>query len=238
MRNRKLLASLVTAALGAAVSSTASAALLANWTFETSLPATAGPFSPETGTGSASGTTGGTYSTPAGNGSSHSYSSNGWDVGDAYQFSTAGDGNTEYHITFDQTSSNTGPRDFKVQYSTDGSTFSDLPTPFSYAAPANAAPNAWNATTPVTGATFSTGLVLGAAPASIFFRLVDNSTVSANGGVVAVTGTDRVDNVSIVSGPVPEPASLGMLASPGWAWRVVDEVDSRPHIRQSGRRPR
>ncbi|HEY7087667.1 MAG TPA: hypothetical protein VH518_06225 [Tepidisphaeraceae bacterium] len=186
-------------------------AVLATWTFETSQPATAGPFVPEVGLGSALGGTGGTYSSPAGNGSAHSFSSNGWDVGDNYQFSVAGDGSTEYHITFDQTSSNTGPRDFKVQFSTDGTTFNDLPTAFNYQVPANAGANTWNTTTPVAGATFSAGLTLGSSPASLFFRLVDTSTTSANGTTVASGGTDRVDNVTINSGPVPEPASLGLI---------------------------
>jgi len=216
MRTRKIIASLITAALGPGVCSAASAAVLANWTFETSQPITAGPVAAENGTGTGTagnvGATTNTYTTPSGNGSAHSWSSNGWDVGDYWQFSTAGDASTEYHITFDAVGSNTGPRDFKVQYSTNGTTFSDLPTPFTYSVPLST----WNATTAVTTSTFSTGVTLGSAPATIAFRLVDNSTTSINGGTVATTGTGRVDNVTINSGPVPEPASLGFVAALGF----------------------
>src|ERR1700742_1621680 len=59
-----------------AVALPAHASIIADWTFETSQPVTAGPYSPEIGAGSASGSHAGasTYSTPAGNGSAHSYS--------------------------------------------------------------------------------------------------------------------------------------------------------------------
>src|SRR5690242_3123267 len=64
------------------------AATIATWTFETTAPATAGPFAPEVGAGAATGFHAGatTYSSPAGNGSAKSFSSNTWAVGDYYQF--------------------------------------------------------------------------------------------------------------------------------------------------------
>src|SRR6516164_6923551 len=76
----------LTVALAGAAS--ASADTIASWTFETSQPVTAGPFAPEVGTGSALGVHSGssTYSAPAGNGSSHSFSSTNWLVDDYYQF--------------------------------------------------------------------------------------------------------------------------------------------------------
>jgi len=191
-------------------------ATLAGWTFETSAPVTAGPISPETGSGSGTGVSVGattnTYSSPAGNGSAKSWSSNGWDVGDYFQFSTAGDGNTTYSIGFDQVGSNTGPRDFKVQYSTNGTTFTDLSN---YTVLANVSPNAWSSATPVSGTSYSFNVDVGSAPANIYFRLVDTSTTSTNGSTVASGGTGRVDNIVIASGVVPEPASLGLLAAGG-----------------------
>src|ERR1051326_1343387 len=65
------------------------------------------------------------WSNPAGNGSAKAVSSDHWGVGDYYQFSFSTSGYTAVSITWDQTGSNTGPRDFKVQYSTNGSTFTD-----------------------------------------------------------------------------------------------------------------
>src|SRR6185295_7792614 len=57
-----------------------------------------------------------TWSNPAGNGSVKSLSSNNWGVGDYFQFSFSTTGYNAINITWDQTGSATGPRDFKVQY--------------------------------------------------------------------------------------------------------------------------
>ena len=65
------------------------------------------------------------WSNPAGNASAKSVSSNNWGVGDYYQFSFSTTGYTAISITWDQTGSGTGPRDFKVQYSTNGTSFTD-----------------------------------------------------------------------------------------------------------------
>jgi hypothetical protein len=211
-------------ALGAAsfaMPRAANAAILADWTFETSIPATAGPFAPEVGSGAALGSHAGAavYSSPAGNGSAHSFSSNTWAVGDYWQFSTSTTGFQNITIQWDQTSSSTGPRDFELDYSTDGTTFTPLfgsPTP--YQVLPNAAPNpVWNSTTSSPIYTF--GPIAGPAAldnqANVFFRLIDKSTVSANGGTVAATGTDRIDNVIISGTEIPEPASLRLLAGAG-----------------------
>jgi hypothetical protein len=192
-------------------------AVLANWTFETSIPTTAGPHAAEVGTGNASGfhASGAVvYSNPAGNGSVESFSANEWQVNDYWQFTTTTTGFQNITIQWDQTSSNTGPRDFQLAWSTDGTNFTNLGA--QYQVLPNAAPNpVWNATTASPIYTF--GPV--AAPAalddqaSIFFRLFQTSTVSANGGTVATAGTDRIDNVIISGDIIPEPASLGLLAA-------------------------
>jgi len=187
------------------------AGTIAMWTFETSQPTTAGPAAAEVGTGSATGSHAGAavYSSPAGNGSAHSYSANTWAVGDYWQFTTSTLGSSDIAFQWDQTSSGTGPRDFKVQYSTDGTTFTDVP--YSYSVLANASPNpTWNATT--SSPIYTSLLLLNSITAlnnqaAIYLRLVDTSTTSAAGGTVATAGTDRVDNVTIYNN-VPEPSSL------------------------------
>ena len=195
----------------------ASAATLANWTFEVSQPATAGPFAAEAGLNAATSMASGghagaaTYSTPAGNGSAHSYSANTWAVGDYWQFTTSTTGYAGVTFAWDQTSSNNGPRDFVLQYSTNGTTFTQFGA--QYIVLANVAPpGTWNATTPHLEYSFTVNLAsvtaLDNAP-TVYIRLRDNSTVSANGGTVAVAGTDRVDNVVISA--LPEPASLLLL---------------------------
>ncbi len=67
---RIYLAAVAAVAVSYAASS-AMAGTIADWTFETSIPSTAGPYSPEVGAGSATGShaAASTYSSPAGNGS-------------------------------------------------------------------------------------------------------------------------------------------------------------------------
>src|SRR5262245_19793198 len=90
----------------------AQAQILPRWTFETSIPVTAGPIAAEVGTGNASGLHAGAavYSSPSGNGSLHSYSANVWAVGDYWQFQSSSTGNSGLNLSWDQTSSATGPR--------------------------------------------------------------------------------------------------------------------------------
>jgi hypothetical protein len=194
------------------------AALIAGWTFETSQPASAGPFAPETGAGSASGLHSGAavYSTPAGNGSSHSFSSNTWSIGDYYQFQVSTTGLDDISLSWDQTSSNTGPKDFVLQYSLNGTTFNNIGS--AYAVLANASPNpVWNATTSSSLFSFSVDLTSISAldnAANLYFRMTNTDTVSANGGTVATAGTDRLDNVIVAGTAIsaPEPSSLALAA--------------------------
>jgi hypothetical protein len=202
------------------------ATTIAQWTFETSQPATAGPFTPEAGvnaalsqasTNTTAGANVGTISSPAGNGSSHSFSSNGWDVPEYFQFKTSTLGFASLGLTFDETGSNTGPRDFRVDTSTDGSSFTPGPT---YSILANAAPNnVWSAATPHPEFGFSFSLPTALEnQATAYVRLVNTDTVSANGGTVGSGGTNRIDNVTI-SGTlaVPEPASAALMVMAGLA---------------------
>ena len=190
----------------------AAASTIASWTFETSIPATAGPFSPEVGAGSASGSHAGAavYSSPAGNGSAHSFSSNTWAVGDYYQFQVSSTGLQDLIISWDQTASNTGPGHFQLSYSTNGSSFTNFGS--TYTVLANASPNpVWNTSTSSSIYTLTDDLSAISAienAAAVYFRLTQVDTVSANGGTVAGGGTNRLDNVTITASPVPEPSSL------------------------------
>ncbi|HMP82417.1 MAG TPA: hypothetical protein PKA41_06875 [Verrucomicrobiota bacterium] len=194
----------------------AKADTIALWTFETSIPTTAGPHSPEVGSGSATAVHAGAavYSNPAGNGSLESFSANTWAIGDYYQFSTSTVGYEDITLSFDQTSSNTGPRDYGLFYSTDGSLFTQFGS--DYQVLANAAPNTpWSTVTynSVYTLTFDLSSISGLDnQAAVYFRLVNTTTTSANGGTVASTGTSRVDNF-LVAGVVPEPSTavLGAL---------------------------
>ncbi len=190
---------------------------IAKWTFETSGPSITGTapsftgIAPEVGSGTASGvhaSSAAVWSSPAGNGSVESFSVNNWAPGDYWQFEVSTVGYTGVGISWDQTSSSTGPRDFRLDYSLNlGSSWTTVTT---YSPLVNGAPNApWSSGTYNPVYTLSPSLA-GAVDnqASVWFRLIDVSTIAENGGTVAATGTDRVDNFAVV---VPEPSTLSLL---------------------------
>ncbi len=185
----------------------AKADVIANWTFETSVPLTAGPHAAEFGIGSATGlhaSGSAAYSNPAGNGSVESFSSNFWAPGDYYQFSVSTVGLENIKFTWDQTGSNTGPRDFDLQYDA-GSGFSSV---FSYIL----TNDAWNATyNPISTRTFDFSAITATDNnATVLFRLTNIGTTAITGGTVATAGTGRVDNILIEGFAIPEPTTAGL----------------------------
>jgi hypothetical protein len=189
-----------------------------------------GPVTAEIGTGTAMEvhvSTATAYSDPAGNGSAHSLASSGWAVGDYYQFNVPTSSITGVLINFSQTSSGTGPEKFRLQYSLDGSTFTDFTT-FGIPVGTNSATIGFSGpTATATGLMFSFDLsgVTGLDnDPSAAFRIVDNSTLAYNGisgsapngtATVAVAGTDRIDDftVSGTQAAVPEPSAIGLLTA-------------------------
>ena len=206
----------------AAVLLSASAAFaqstLAKWTFETSVPTTAGPFNPEIGSGSATGSHVGAtvYSSPAGNGSSHSFSSTLWAVGDYYQFTVSTTGAQHIVVTFSQTSSGTGPGQFQFEYSTDGIHFTSFGSPYTVLDNGLAPNPAWSAATPAPVYNFTNDLSSVTAitnVSTVYFRLVDSSTTSSSGGTVGTAGTSRVDNFTVTASTGMPPTISGILPS-------------------------
>lgn len=188
----------------------ASAETIASWTFEApnvptdSTGQSSGPWSPTTGSGSASGfhtSTSTGWSSPSGNGSADSFSSNNWAIGDYYQFQAATTGLTGIGISFDQNRSGTGPSGFDLQYRAGSS--GGFTTFGSYVVPNES----WSPTTPVSGSTsFSYDMSSVSSlngQADIFFRLTATSAPSAS------AGTNRVDNVQITGVPEPSTVVLG-----------------------------
>jgi MYXO-CTERM domain-containing protein len=214
-----ILSAAVFAAGSIVFAGSAHAAVATSWTFETAPPAdvsaaSIGPLAADMGIGSASGvhaSAATTWTTPAGNGSANSLSANNYAVGDYFQFQTSTTGLSDIGVTFDQTGSNTGPRDWQFAYSTDGTNFTNLGPVYSLIN------GAWSSGTPVTTTSFSYDLSsIGAVEnaSSVFFRLSVASTTAITGGTVAATGTGRVDNFTVSDG-VPEPAGLGVIGLAG-----------------------
>lgn len=205
--------SMMVAMLGVVAAS--QAAVIANWTFEVSIPITAGPHAAEIGLGNALGihAQSTAYSNPVGNGSAESFSSNTWSVGDSYQFQFSTVGLQDVLFSWDQAGSSTGPRDFQVQYSTDGTNFTNFGA--GYQVLLNGAPNgAWTSSVYNPAYTFSVDMSSVSAidnQANVFLRLTNTSTTAINLGTVAAGGTNRVDNVLVQASAVPEPATMAIL---------------------------
>ncbi|HET9906365.1 MAG TPA: ExeM/NucH family extracellular endonuclease [Anaerolineales bacterium] len=179
------------------------ATTIAQWTFESPnnpAGATAATYpnaiAPATGTGNAGGvhaSSSTVWSTPAGNGSTLSFSSNNWAIGDYYQFSTSTSTYTDIQVSWHQTRSSTGPSDFKLAYSTDGTNFTDFDT---YTIPANT----WSTSgSPVVGSIFTRDLSAVTSidnQANVYFRLISTSAAGGTGG------TNRVDNFTVSGEPI------------------------------------
>jgi hypothetical protein len=209
---------------------------LATWTFETdplaanytpgANTATTNFFADagvQAGTAAATGLHSGsaTYSSPSGNGSTKSLNVNTWAVGDYWQFQLSTVGYNGLSLSFDQTSSGTGPRDFNLSYSLNGTTFTQIGSTF--IVNSNAAPNpTWNITTSSSLYTYSYDLGSSVDNSgTVFFRITDADTTSAGGGTVAASGTDRIDNFSVFTTAVPEPSAVAFGILGGLAGLVA-----------------
>jgi hypothetical protein len=171
--------------------------VIAKWTFEANPPTTAGPYSADEGAGSALGfhsNAAAVYSNPVGNGSLESFSSNNWLAGDYYQFQASTTGMDEIGLIFDQTRSSTGPNSFQLQYSTNGTSFTNFGDPYSFTG------TSWSSGGAALDTTYSFDLRSVAAlenKSNVYFRLTNLADASA------ATGTNRVDNFSIYSNFIP-----------------------------------
>lgn len=193
---------------------------IARWTFEINQPSGAPAAGvwitnliAETGNGVASGwhAGGATYSSVTGNGSAKAFSVNDWTANDFFQFCASTIGFQNVTVSYDQTGSPTGPRDFIFSYSIDGVTFTAVGSPYVVLTNGTSSSNegtgkstsAWSATGShqiVYTQTFdlSSFVALNNQP-TLYFRLTVADGTAGNGSAIGTTGTDRVDNF-LVSG--------------------------------------
>jgi MYXO-CTERM domain-containing protein len=222
---------LLSLSLASCLTLSSQAVVLSAWTFETNTPAdlansTTGPsVVAESGIFTTGYTAFGVHAsaltdwtTPAGYSSTNGYSSTDWTVGDYYQFSSSSDGYEDITVSFGQVSSNTGPAEFRLEYSTNGTSFT---VAGNYLVLANAGNNQWSNGSTIANTSYSfdlSGITALDDQATIVFRLAVYGTAdAAPPGAFVAGGTSRVDNFTVNGvAIVPEPGaallgSLGLL---------------------------
>lgn len=213
---------------GAALTSSASATIIAGWTITTAFPTGAGnvPTGQTYSVGAADQgvqTAGSelssfhtnpaaTYTSPAGNGSQFAFSSNNWQIGDYYEARVSTLGYSDIEISWDQARSSTGPSSFELVMSTDGGASFTLVAAYTVLqSGGGSAPGTWSSTTynPI----YTTTLAVAGADeqALVIFRF------RAAGAAGGATGSNRIDNVFISS--IPSPGALALLGVAGLAAR-------------------
>lgn len=219
---------LLASAVALAVSAGASAAIVASWSMPTAVPAATTGTNYVYGAADAGDATAGsslsafhalaatTWSSPSGNGSQYSLSSNTWSVGDYYQIAVSTNGYSDIYLAWDQTRSSTGPSSFRVDMSTDGTNFTTILASYSViqAGLAGTGTLAWSTANGVQSAFTTTIASIAGADnqASLILRFVNLSTVAAG-------GTNRIDNIIVSSGPIPAPGAIALLGLAGLATR-------------------
>jgi len=232
--------SVVATLVAAAISASASADRVVGWTMPTAFPTGTGnvptgtSYLPPMLDGEAAGTAdqganrllgsqlkaqkalaASTYTSPAGNGSKYSFSSNNWSPNDYYQITFSSAGYLGLTLSWDQARSSTGPSPFKVSISVNGGAFSDL---FSYdvlQSGGGGAPGTWNSTTYNALYTNSISLGVGADDAaSVVVRFINTSST-----VSAATGSNRIDNIFVNGSVIPSPGAAALVALAGVAAR-------------------
>ncbi|MBM4100809.1 MAG: hypothetical protein FJ256_00915 [Phycisphaerae bacterium] len=223
----------VAAAAAAFLSMSSTAAVIAHWSVVAPIPSGTVGSNFAVGAADAGEQTAGTglrgyhalattvWSTPSGNGSQYSFSSNGWSVGDYYEVSVPTNGGnggnggfffTDISLSWDQTRSSTGPSNFRVDMSTDGTNFTTLLASYTVIQAGASGSNtfSWSVTAGVQSAfTRTISSIAGADNQStLVFRFVNLSTAPT-------TGTNRIDNIMVSGTLVPAPGAVALLAVAG-----------------------
>ena len=151
------------------------------------------------------------YTSPTGNGSSYSFSSNNWAPGDYYEITLPTTNSSGIVLNWDQARSSTGPAAFKLTMSTNGTDFSDL---FSYTviqSGGGGAPGTWASGTYNSLYTNTFNLPASADhQANLTLRFVNAEAAASSS-----TGSNRIDNIVVTAAAVPEPSTilLGLLGA-------------------------
>ncbi len=214
----------IVSAIVMAGANTASADLVAGWSMTTAVPAATTGVAYSYGAADAGSNAAGsmlsgshvasatTWSSPAGNGSTYSLSSNNWTIGDYYQVSFDTLGSTSNSISWDQTRSGTGPSTFDALLSVDGgTTWTTILAGYAVvqAGLAGTGTTSWNTVTNQPGF-FTQTVALGAGAdnqASVLVRFATTVTTASG-------GTNRVDNINVTN-TIPAPGAIALISLAG-----------------------
>ena len=141
---------------------------------------------------------------------------NNWSVGDYWQAGFSTEGYAQLEIAWQQWGSNTGPRDFRLQYSLDGVHFVDLPAAEGTAiyAIGAAASTAYRRNLPGE---------LDNRPA-VYIRWTVASDAGINGGTIASGGTSRMSEIEVRGIPLPADDGRTPMPDAGRITLTDDEV--------------
>lgn len=214
-----------TAAAAAFLSMSSAAAVVASWSITTAFPTGAGqvPTGQNYSVGAADGgdqtanselrsfhtLAAATYTSPAGNGSQYSFSSNNWSSGDYYEARVSTSNYSNISVSWDQARSSTGPSSFELIFSTNGgASFTTVTSYTVLQSGGGGAPATWSST--VSNAIYTSSQALAGAEDASQLLIRFRSLVTA-----AATGSNRIDNVIISGDLVPAPGAVALLAVAG-----------------------
>lgn len=146
-----------------------------------------------------------TYTSPAGNGSLYSFSSNNWSPGDYYQVVLPTTDYENLSVSWDQARSSTGPAAFALEMSTDGTNFTQLTTYTVLQSGGGGSPGTWSTTT--YNALYTNTFALPVAAdnqSSLYLRFTN-----IEAAVSSASGSNRIDNIAVTA--VPEPSTFALV---------------------------
>lgn len=163
---------------------------------------------------------------PQGTGGSgtFAYNTNSWHDGDGvkyYQIDFETIGFKNIKLSSKQMGSNTGPRDFKLQYSLDGTNWVNFGHEIVVA-------NNWNS-----GVVNNVELPVEAEnKENVYVRWIMTSNISINGGTVASGGTSRIDDITVTGNPTPVSDEVAVELDANNLAVIYQENDSADSVTQ------
>jgi MYXO-CTERM domain-containing protein len=158
-----------------------------------------------------SGTTPTSYTSPAGNGSPYSFSSNVWKAGDYYYATFSTTGYSDVSFSWDMTRSSTGPATWAIEMSVDSGSFTALNPSFALSSTISFSASTYN---PLATNTLNLGSAAdNAATVTVRIRALVDPVNSS--GTYQAGGTARIDNVMVNGTAVPAPGALALLGVAG-----------------------